>query len=115
MALTKDFKDTVQARAEREPAFRLGLLEESIDCLLSGDLDTGKTLLRDYINATIGFDALARLTDKSPKSLMRMLGPAGNPRADNLFTIIAHLQEQEGIQFHVQSTDAPQESPLSMH
>ena len=101
MALTIDFKKTVKDRVERDPAFREELLKEGIECLLTGDIDTGKTILRDYINATIGFDALGSLTDKSPKSLMRMLGPKGNPQARNLFEIIAHLQKREGIHLEV--------------
>ena len=103
MALTIDFKKTVKDRVERDPAFREELLKEGIECLLTGDIDTGKTILRDYINATIGFDALGSLTDKSPKSLMRMLGPKGNPQARNLFEIIAHLQKREGIHFEVRT------------
>ena len=75
---------------------------EGIECLLIGDVDTGKAILRDYINATIGFDALGAVTAKSPKSLMRMFGPKGNPQARNIFEIIAHLQKKEGIQFKVQ-------------
>ncbi len=101
MALTRDFKETIQARVERDPAFRAELLKEGVECLLSGDLETGKAVLRDYINATIGFEELAGLTAKSPKSLMRMLGPGGNPQARNLFEIIGHLQKHEGIQFEV--------------
>jgi hypothetical protein len=66
-------------------------------------VDTGKAILRDYINATIGFDALGTATAKSPKSLMRMFGPKGNPQAQNIFKIIAHLQKQEGIHFKVHS------------
>ena len=103
MALTLDFKKTVKDRVERDPAFREELLKEGIECLLTGDVDTGKAILRDYINATIGFDVLATLTDKSPKSLMRMLSPRGNPQARNLFEIIAHLQKHEGIHFEVRS------------
>ena len=101
MPLTRDFKETVQARALRDPEFRTGLLQEGIECLLAGDLETGKTLLRDYINATIGFEELAVLTNKSPKSLMRMFSPKGNPRADNLFGVIRQLQEKEGVYFEV--------------
>jgi hypothetical protein len=81
MALTRDFKETIQARVERDSAFREELLKEGVECLLSGDVDTGKAILRDYINATIGFEELGGLTDKSPKSLMRMFGPRGNPQA----------------------------------
>jgi len=101
MALTKDFKDTVRARALRNPKFRQALLEESVESFLSGDLDTGKALLRDYINATIGFEKLAKVTDKSSKSLMRMFSHEGNPRADNIFSIIGTLQKKEGIELHV--------------
>jgi hypothetical protein len=103
MALTRDFKETIQARVERDSAFREELLREGVECLLSGDVDTGKAVLRDYINATIGFEELAGLTGKSPKSLMRMFGPRGNPQARNLFEIIGFLQKREGLHFKVQS------------
>jgi len=103
MVLTKDFKDTIKDRVARDPAFREELLEEGIECLLSGDVDTGKAVLRDFINATIGFDALGTATERSPKSLMRMLGPKVNPQASNLFEIIACLQKHEGIHLKVQA------------
>ncbi len=103
MALTRDFKETIQARVERDPAFREELLKEGVECLLSGDVDTGKAVLRDYINATIGFEELGGLTNKSPKSLMRMFGPRGNPQARNLFEIIGYLQKREGIHFTVRA------------
>ena len=103
MALTREFKETIRARVQRDPAFREELLKESLECLLSGDVDTGKALLRDYINATIGFEELSNLTDKSPKSLMRMLGPKGNPQARNLFEIIGYLQNREGVHFEVRA------------
>jgi len=101
MALTRDFKETIQARVERDSAFREELLKEGVECLLSGDVDTGKAVLRDYINATIGFEELGDLTGKSPKSLMRMFGPSGNPQARNLFEIIGYLQKREGLHFEV--------------
>ncbi len=103
MALTKDFKDTIQARARQDPAFRKALLQEGVECLLSGDVDTGKAVLRDYINATIGFEELARVFDKSSKSFMRMFGPNGNPQASNLFAVIHYLQEQEGVHLEVKA------------
>lgn len=98
MALTRDFKDTVQARLAQDPEYRQELLREGLECLLAGDLDTGKVTLRDYINATIGFEELSRLTDRPAKSLMRMLGPKGNPQARNLLEVIGHLQRTEGLQ-----------------
>ncbi len=97
MALTRAFKDTVKDRAIRDPEFRVGLLKEAVEALLRGNLDEGKILLRDYVNATVGFERLAEATHKNPKSLMRMLSSEGNPRAENLFAVIAELQKSEGI------------------
>ena len=105
MALTKDFKESIQARAQRDPAFRKALLQEGIECLLAGDMDTGKAVLRDYINATIGFEELSEVFGKSSKSLMRMFGPRGNPQASNLFAVIGYLQEQEGVHLEVKARE----------
>ena len=103
MPLTRDFKETIQARVARDPAFRDALLTDGVECLLAGDMDTGKALLRDYIKATIGFEGLGALTGKPPKSLLRMFGPTGNPQARNLFDIIACLQRREGLHLEVQA------------
>jgi hypothetical protein len=101
MPLTRDFKQTVKAQIARDPAYRKELLCGGVECLLMGDLDTGKAILRDYINATIGFEELSNLTHTPSKSLMRMLGPKGNPQARNLFEVIAHLQTAEGLHFEL--------------
>lgn len=97
MPLTRSFKETVQVRAQNDARFRRALLIEAIETLLAGDLDAGKAVLRDYINATMGFEALADATGINAKSLMRMLGASGNPQAANLFAVIQHLQRIEGI------------------
>lgn len=98
MPLTRSFKETVQARVQSDPAFRAELLREGVDALLAGDLDIGKAVLRDYINATIGFEALSAATGTPAKSLIRMFGPRGNPQASNLFAVLRYLQEREGLQ-----------------
>lgn len=101
MALTRSFKDTVKARVERDPAFKEALLTEGLNALLEGDLDTGKAVLRDYINATVGFEELARATGTPAKSLMRMFSAAGNPSASNLFAVIHELQAKSGVTLQV--------------
>jgi DNA-binding phage protein len=101
MPLTRDFKETMQARVRRDPAFRKELLRESVESFLSGDVETGKIVLRDYINATVGFAELSGATKHSAKSLMRMLGPSGNPQARNLFEIVEYLQRKERVRFKV--------------
>lgn len=103
MPLTRDFKETIRARVKRDPGFRKALLQEGIENFLSGDVETGKIILRDFINATVGFTKLSDVTRRSAKSLMRMLGPSGNPQARNLFEIVAYLQRAEGVRFEVRS------------
>lgn len=97
MALTRDFRLTVKARAERDAEFRAGLLTEAVNLLLAGETTPGKSLLRTYVNATVGFEALAKEVGISSKSLMRMLSDKGNPRAEHLFAVIRALQQQTGI------------------
>ena len=103
MPLKREFRETIKARAQGDAAFRAALLSEVVDLFLTGDVATGKIVLRDFINATIGFGALAEATGMPAKSLMRMVGASGNPRADNLFAILRVLQEQTGIQLTVQA------------
>jgi hypothetical protein len=99
MPLTHDFKETIRARAQRDSAFRLALLRESVECILNGDLETGKLVLRDYVNATVGFQNLEKHTRIPIKSLMRMLGPKGSPSVANFTNILAALQKNEGVHF----------------
>ena len=101
MALTKDFKDLVQQRVAKDQRFAQALLREGIDAMLSGDVETGKTVVRDYIKATVGFEKLAAATNTPSKSLIRMFGPRGNPQARNLFGVIGYLQKEAGVKFRV--------------
>lgn len=101
MGLTRDFKETVQARVLADPAFREALLREGIETMLGGDVDTGKAILRDYIKATVGFEQLGADTGSSAKSLIRMFGPRGNPQARNLFNVISQLQRHAKLTLHV--------------
>jgi hypothetical protein len=106
MPLTRDFKETIRARVKRDRGFRKALLREGIENFLCGDVETGKIILRDFVNATVGFAKLSDVTHRSAKSLMRMLGPRGNPQARNLFEIVAYLQHAEGVRFEVRSKRA---------
>lgn len=101
MPLTRDFRETVRDRAAREPAFRQTLLAEATQLLLGGDLDAGRSALRTCINATIGFDRLGELLERSPKSLMRMFGEHGNPTAANLLGVVGVLQAETGVHLEV--------------
>jgi hypothetical protein len=101
MAETRSFKELVQRRVARDPKFATALLREGVDAMLSGDVDAGKSILRDYIKATMGFEKLGQATGTQPKSLIRMFGARDNPQARNLFSVIGYLQKRAGIELHV--------------
>jgi DNA-binding phage protein len=103
MVLTRSFKDLVKARIESDPEFRQALFREAVQTLISGDTDTARAALRAYINATIGFESLARATGTPEKSLMRMFGPNGNPTAANLFGVIGVLQKKTRVHLEVRA------------
>lgn len=106
MALTKDFRDTIRDRAQRDASFRRALLQEAIELLLTGDVETGQSLMRNYINATVGFPALAKRTHTPKNSLMRMFSPQGNPSSKNMFGVIAELAKVEGVNLSLKAKPA---------
>lgn len=103
MPITRKFRQTILARAQGDARFCAAMLTEAVNELLAGDLGAGKAMLRDYVNATLTFDALAKKTGIPSKSLQRMLGPSGNPTAESLFAIIKALQNAGHIQLQVKA------------
>jgi DNA-binding phage protein len=97
MALTRDFKDTIVERLKREPAFAQALLDEAATLFLNGEPEVARLILRDLVNATIGFEALAAMTEKPSKSLHRMLSAHGNPSMDNLAAIFGALSSELNV------------------
>jgi len=103
MPLTTDFRETVQARAARDPTFRKALFQEAVQTLLQGDIDAGRSAIRAYINATLGFEKLSIALGRPQKSLMRMFGPGANPTAENLLGVIGVLQTETGVHLEVRA------------
>jgi DNA-binding phage protein len=101
MALTRNFKQTVIERVERDPEFAKALLDEAATLFLSDEPETARLILRDLVNATLGFEQLAALTDKPSKSLHRMLSPKGNPSMDNLAAIFGALRVRLKVDLEV--------------
>jgi hypothetical protein len=101
MARTKSFKDLVQRHVKTDKKYADALLREGVDAMLSGDVEAGKTILRDYIKAMAGFEKPGKATGAPPKSLIRMFGPRGNPQARNLLNVIDCLQKRAGVRLHV--------------
>ncbi len=93
MALTRDFKETVIARVKRDPAFAQALLDEALTLFLNGEPESSKLILRDLVNATVGFETLSKKVHKSSKSLHRMLSKSGNPTMENLSAILVAIKK----------------------
>jgi DNA-binding phage protein len=106
MALTRDFKQTIAARATRDLRFREALFTEAINAYLAGETVVGRAILRDLVNATVGFESLAAEIHKPSKSLHRMLAPRGNPSSENFFSIVGALQKKTRIKLRVTATSA---------
>lgn len=103
MPLTREFRATIQQRARRDASFRKALLTEAVNSYLEGDEAAGRSVLRDVINATTGFEQLAEDLQKSSKSLHRMLGPKGNPNTSNFFAILQAVQKRLGVRLTVRA------------
>lgn len=101
MALTRNFKQTVVERVQREPEFAKALLDEAASLFLNGEPATARVILRDLVNATVGFEGLAAETAKPSKSLHRMLSASGNPSMDNLAAIFGVLRKSLHVSLEV--------------
>jgi len=101
MPLTKSFKDTVMARAKTDKEFREALIVEATEAILEGDIDIGKSLIKDYLNATEAFSVIADQLHKDEKSLRRMLGPNGNPTLKNFIGILKACSSTEHLNLKI--------------
>lgn len=107
MALMRDFKQTVAERVQREPEFARAMLDEAATLFLNGEPETARLILRDLVNATVGFEELAAVTAKPSKSLHRMLSPRGNPSMNNLAAIFTAVKAKLRVGLVVHTVEAP--------
>ena len=101
MSITKDVKETIDTRVKRDPEFAKALLDEAASLFLNGEPETARLILRDLVNATIGFEELALQTSLPSKSLHRMLSAKGNPTMNNLTAILTVLRQQLKVNLEV--------------
>ncbi len=101
MTITRDYKDTINERVNNDSVFTAALLDEAITLFLNGEPDVARLVLRDLVNATLGFEELAVEIERPSKSLHRMLSARGNPTMDNLTKIICILRDRLGLDIKV--------------
>lgn len=105
MVLTRDFKETVKERVARDPAFAKAMLDEAATAFLNGEPHTARLILRDLVNASVGFEELATETNRPSKSLHRMLSEKGNPSMDNLAAIFGAVRKRLGVAFEAHAVE----------
>ncbi len=106
MPLSRDFKASVVARVRRDPRFGVALLDEAATAFLNGEPDVARLVLRELVNATIGFEKLASASGTPSKSLHRMLSASGNPSMDNLATIFDALRQHLKVRIRAKTAAA---------
>ena len=106
MGLTRDFQQTIGERVRRDKKFARSLLDEAATLFLNGEPEAARLLLRDLVNATVGFETLAELTNKPAKSLHRMLSKHGNPSMDNLAVIFDAVRQRLKVELKAQAVKA---------
>ena len=97
--LTVDSSATIQDRIKAEPAFAEALLREATDMFLNGEAEAARLLLRDVVNATVGFEQIALATNRPSKSVHRMLSARGNPTMENLTAVFTAIRQVLNINF----------------
>ena len=101
MVMTRDYKKTIQERVQCDPEFSVALLNEAVSLFFNGEAEVARLVLRDLVNATVGFEELAAEVAKPSKSLHRMLSAKGNPTMDNLTTIFKVLRRKLNVDIQV--------------
>jgi len=104
MLMTQDYKITINERVQRDNAFAIVLLDEALSLFLNGEPDVARLVLRDLVNATVGFETLAIEINKPSKSVHRMLSAKGNPTMDNLTKIISALKTRLNVEITIHSS-----------
>jgi DNA-binding phage protein len=106
MVLTREFKETVKERAVRDPAFAKAMLDEAATAFLNDEPHVARVILRDLVNASVGFETLAAETNRPSKSLHRMLSEKGNPSMDNLAAIFGAVRKRLGVAIEAHAVEA---------
>ncbi len=101
MTITKSFRETIQARIESDEEFATALFDEAIQLFLNNEPHMARLVLRDLVNATVGFEELAIEVKRPSKSLHRMLSAKGNPTMDNLTKIFSVLKHKLSVDFEI--------------
>ena len=106
MALTRNFTEVIKERVARDPSFARAMLDDAATTFLNGEPQIARLILRDLVNASVGFEQLAAETNRPSKSLHRMLSAQGNPSMDNIAAIFGAVRKRLGLAFEAHAVEA---------
>ncbi len=101
MALTREYRETVINRLQRDKEFTAALFAEAISALVEGEKETTLSIFRDLVHAPITFKELSEQTGFDQKALHRMLSIRGNPTMKNLVLIIRVIENNLQLSLEV--------------
>jgi DNA-binding phage protein len=104
MGTLRPVAETILARAKREPEFRAALIGEALELFADGDVETAKSILRNYVLASTSFVEVAKQLGKKPESIMRMLSTKGNPTMKNMAALLSTMKQHDGVKIDVHAT-----------
>ena len=102
-----DSSETIQARIKKDRAFAEALLREAADMFLNGEAEAARLLLRDVVNATVGFEQIAVETKRPSKSVHRMLSARGNPTMESLSAVFSATRKVLNVRFETNTVHHP--------
>jgi hypothetical protein len=98
-------QSTKYLRTRRDASFTKGMLEQTVALFLAGESEAARLILRDLVAATVGFEELAVLTNRSVKSLRAMLTSNGKPGMDALSSILQAIRACLDVNLEVRVAD----------
>lgn len=84
---------------KKDREFLRHYLEETISSFFKNEQAVACLMLRDIVNATIGFPALAKKLGTTDKGIMQKLTKESNPSVKSVFSIIQSVLEHEKFTF----------------
>jgi DNA-binding phage protein len=103
---TRSYNETVRQDLQHDAEFRRALLGEVLGSMAAGDVETGTSVLRTYIEGTIGYRDLGAAVGQTAEALKSSLSPSGNPNVREFFEIVAYLQKIDSTVLEVHGVQA---------
>lgn len=91
---------TVEFLRDR-PEHRTAILAEGIQCMLNGEIEVGRGMVKYCVDADLDYSGLADITGQPVESVTLMFGRGSNPKLQEFFEAVSCISRREGIELAV--------------